>query len=159
MKRFVLRAMFALTAVAMALTASAATAAENVPFLAEHVESFQGFWRQYQVWSGPGAGTVLGKFSVVALLQDKPADGPHIAAKVAGSMTITAGKGDDLLYVDIIQTQQGTEWLGPGKEWTGSFTIAGGTGRFADATGSGTAFTVENSDGTVTTTFDGTIAF
>ena len=116
MKRFVLGAMFALTAVAMALTASAATAAENVPFLAEHVESFQGFWRQYQVWSGPGGnglGEILGQSRCSRTNRPTAA---HIAAKVAGSMTITAGTGDDLLYVNIIQTQQGTEWLGPGKE-------------------------------------------
>jgi len=39
------------------------------------------------------------------------------------------------------------------------YTIVGGTGRFASAGGIGTTVAKDNSDGTVTSTFDGTITF
>ena len=145
MKRYMLSAMFALAAVALALTASMAAAEKDSPFTAKYVLTIDEFYGNHIVASGPGSGTVVGKSSMVAHVQLK-------GEKAVGSATITAANGD-LIYIVSTQTEE------PGTPAVGPYTIVGGTGRFASASGTGTTVAKDNPDGTVTSTFDGTISF
>ena len=68
--------------------------------------------------------------------------------------TITAASGD-LLYADYEQVLDVATLT-----WKGSYTFTGGTGRFADATGTGEFdVTLDLNAGTVTGSLDGTISF
>jgi hypothetical protein len=72
------------------------------------------------------------------------------------SSTWTTARGDSI-YVEDTQ-----EFVGDGM-YVGPYTIVGGTGRFADVSGSGmlVSTVTYNSDGTATVTgyFDGTIGY
>jgi len=145
MKRYMLGAMFVLAAVSLALTASVATAEKDAPFTAQYVLTIDEVYGKHIVASGLGSGTVVGKSSMVAHVQLK-------GEKAVGSATITAANGD-LLYIVSTQIEK------PGTPAVGPYTIVGGTGHFANASGTGTTVAKDNPDGTVTSTFDGTINF
>jgi len=145
MKRYLLWTMFALAAVALALSPSMAAAAKDAPFTAKYVLTIDAVYGNHIVASGPGSGTVVGKSSLVAHVQRK-------GKEFVGSGTITASNGD-LIYTASTQTEE------PGKPGVGPYTIVGGTGRFANASGTGTTVATDNPDGTVTATYDGTISF
>lgn len=69
----------------------------------------------------------------------------------SGPLTITAANGDEL-FLDTYgwSTSEGAD---------GDYVITGGTGRFADATGSGSFDVVVYADGSQTATLDGTISY
>ena len=145
MKRYMLWTMFALAAIALALTASVATAAKDAPFTAKYVLTIDEVYGNHIVASGPGSGAVVGRSSMVAHVKRK-------GDEFVGSGTITAANGD-LIYIISTQIEE------PGMPGIGPYTIVGGTGRFASASGTGTTVAKDNPDGTVTRTFDGTISF
>jgi hypothetical protein len=103
----------------------------------------------YEDWIGTGSGTIVGNSSCEALARD-------IGKNVEGHLTITAANGDSLV-IDFTQTRVDS------FTFTGSFTVVGGTGRFAEASGTGTIVAVAtlNPDGTTTITVscDGWISF
>ncbi len=134
-----------LATIGLALLPSLATAEKDAPFKAEYLLTVDEFYGNHIVASGPGTGTVVGNSSVVAHVQRK-------GVKDVGSATITAANGD-LIYIVSTQTEE------PGTPAVGPYTIVGGTGRFATARGTGTTVAKDNPDGTVTSTFEGTISF
>jgi hypothetical protein len=69
----------------------------------------------------------------------------------SGPLTITAANGDEL-FLDTFG------WSFP-DGGDGDYVITGGTGRFEDATGSGSFDVVVNADGSQTATLDGTISY
>lgn len=135
----------ALAAIGLALLPSVATADKDAPFTAKYVLTVDEFYGNHIVASGPGTGTVVGNSSMVARVQRK-------GEKDVGSATITAANGD-LIYIVSTQTEK------PGTPAVGPYTIVGGTGRFANARGTGTTVAKDNPDGTVTSTLDGWISF
>jgi hypothetical protein len=145
MKRKFLWATFVPAAVALALILNVAAAVKDAPFTAEYVLTIDEVYGNHIVASGPGSGTVVGKSSLVAHVQ-------RHGEKFVGSGTITAANGD-LIYTVSTQTEE------PGKPGVGPYTIVGGTGRFANVSGTGTTIATDNPDGTVTATYDGTISF
>jgi hypothetical protein len=134
-----------LATIGLALLPSVATAEKDAPFTAKYLLTVDEFYGSHIVASGPGTGTVVGISSMVAHVHLK-------GTKSVGSATITAANGD-LIYLVSTQTEE------PGTPAVGPFTIVGGTGRFANASGSGTTVARDNPDGTVTSTLDGTISF
>ena len=101
----------------------------------------------YNVWSGTGTGTFVGNSSYLV--------SAHIAGKKAVFIvTITAANGDSL-NLEGAQT-----WDADTQTWVGPFTIVGGTGRFANATGGGTVTAMAaDTEGTEINVYDGTISF
>ena len=67
-------------------------------------------------------------------------------------VTLEAANGDQIELVAHYRAD------GSGG-WTGTYEISGGTGRFADATGSGTLEAERNPDGTFAADAEGTISF
>jgi hypothetical protein len=105
----------------------------------------------YEDWIGTGSGTIVGSSFCEAFARDI-----GYLKKVEGHATITAANGDSLL-IDFTETYVGE------LTFSGPYTVVGGTGRFADASGTGTniAILTPNPDGTTTVTlsFDGWISF
>lgn len=101
----------------------------------------------YWVWTGTGSGSFVGNSSYVA--------SGHITSKKALFIaTITAANGDSL-NLEGMQT-----WQADTQTWVGPFTIIGGTGRFANATGGGTVTSMAaDTQGTEIDVYDGTISF
>jgi hypothetical protein len=66
--------------------------------------------------------------------------------------TLTAANGDTLTLRDVRTVVSGTEA-------SGTWTVIGGTGRFAGATGSGTSDSIRPGDGTCTQTWSGSIVY
>jgi hypothetical protein len=101
------------------------------------------------VREGPGEATYLGPFTEVNDYS-KQGDGYQ------GIATLTDANGDSLVLA------WETEPVGPpgqATDYTGTYQIMGGTGAFADATGSGTMRVHVNPDNTTDQVFDGTISF
>ena len=128
--------MLAATIVVMALAAMPAVAEERLPF--------SGTYRGTVAFTGPasaafqGSGTAshLGKSTIVGTVQAVgPASSCSDGFAARHMITLTAANGDQLFLVVTDDSCQ----VAPGEyEGTGTFEITGGTGRFADATGSGT---------------------
>ena len=149
-RRGALPALLAIAAIGLVLPVSPAAAAQEHNFKAV-VNSFTyaDYHGGYNVFDLTGTGTVVGDFSAVSAIHFR-----HGFTSGEGSWTITAANGD-LLYVVFEQT--GSFETG---YWAGPYTIVGGTGRFANATGAG--WTVTTSDATgypVSASVDGTISF
>ena len=124
-----------------------APATAQKPFSAVYVTSFVEHDGAYWSFSGPGTGTIVGPSTVVCWVHQP------WASKARGTGTITTDTGDSL-YFDFTQTLDKDT-----RAYVGPYTIVGGTGRFGNASGTGTFIATDNPDRTVTLTFDGTISF
>jgi hypothetical protein len=118
---------------------------------AQHAVPFDGFAEIAMEGSslvGEGEGTVLGRFNEVAY---PVITGNTFSAKVY----LTAANGDtvDKMARGTITT------LGNTTVFAGTFTVNGGTGRFAHATGSGEVIMILFPDGIIAQTYEGTSRF
>ena len=144
-------AVVAATAVSLASIAVSAVAAET-PFkgTANAVETSQGFPIVTVTRNGTGTATYLGKYTSHVTLQVNV-----LTARATGAATFTAANGDTLTT-----TVDGRSTLiAPGVlSIVEVYTITGGTGRFADATGTFTGeIIVTQATGVSTGTFSGVI--
>ena len=154
-RRGVVRATVVVLAALVALAAGlaipgfvqAADPSAPKPFSAAYVTSFVEHDGAYWSFSGTGTGTVVGPSTVVCWVHQP------WASKARGTMTITTEKCDSL-YTEFTQTLNKDT-----RAHVGPYTIVGGTGRFENASGTGTFIASDNPDWTVTLTFDGTISF
>jgi hypothetical protein len=150
--RLTLWAVLALVVVGVAAVAVVAAAAQDRPFKAIWIaisanSSKQGAW-DYN--SGQGTASVVGAFTIEGW--------SHLMGKrnkCEGYETLTDAKGDKL-YGTFEQA-----WDEATHAFVGPYTITGGTGRYAGATGTGTKTSTIPVpwDGTVPVTWDGTINF
>jgi hypothetical protein len=142
-----LGAVLALVAIGAAVVVTVATADQTVPLSAVYVTPYVDNDGRYQVYSGPGSGTAVGASTAVFHV--------HLtgSGKADGLGTITAANGD-LLYVQFTQ-----EFDVPTLSDVGPFTVVGGTGRFANASGTGTIIATVTSPGVVRASLEGTISF
>jgi hypothetical protein len=143
MKRFVVFLAPVLTAVAM-LGAFPAKGA------AQHAVPFDGFaeiaFAPDGSLVGEGEGTVLGRFTEVAY---PVITGNTFSAKVY--LTDVNGDTVNKMATGSIIT------FGKTTIFSGTFTVNGGTGRFAHATGSGKVIMIVFPDGTIAQAYEGTI--
>jgi hypothetical protein len=96
---------------------------------------------------GTGEGTHIGRFTEVA--------SPVITGNTfTATVILTAANGDEVhkMVTNGTITSNGTAF-------SGTFMVVGGTGRFANATGSGQVEMVVQPDGTIAQTYDGTIQY
>ncbi len=145
MKRKMLWATLAMAAIALVLTPAAATAQGT--FTATFSGSAFAVDKDgaFYVFELTGTATHLGPSTDVIHRK-------VTGTEAVGFSTITGASGDSL-FIESTGTVNGTESHAV-------FTIVGGTGRFARASGGGTSVGVVNlNDGTVTVTMDGTISF
>ena len=152
MKRHMVSVMLLLAAVVLALTPRVAAAAEERPFAATFSPQSVTPDGKYYVYDVAGTASHAGNFSAVA--------NNHFSrggTRLVGFMVITAQNGDEL-WIEYEQTLEITTAAGT---WTGTYTITGGTGRFAEASGQGDAIVVIPTEppGPVIGTFEGTINF
>jgi hypothetical protein len=150
--------MLAATIVVMALAAMPAVAQEQLPFSGTYSGTVAFTGPTSAALQGSGTASHLGKSTMVGTVQVVgPASSCSDGFAAQLMITLTAANGDQLFLVVTDESCQ----VAPGMfEGTGTYEITGGTGRFADATGSGTFdgrgdFTT----GTFIQTFDGTISF
>jgi hypothetical protein len=138
-----------LAALAVFLLGARVAVADPLQFLSEATLAQVSSHGNDYVREGPGAATYLGPFMEVNDYT-KHGDGYQ------GVATLTNADGDSLVLA------WETEPVGPpgqATDYVGVYQIIGGTGAFADATGSGTMTVHANADGTTDQVFDGTIAF
>ena len=148
--RAILPAMWAIATIGLVLTSSPAPAAQEHTFKAV-VNSFTYSYYHggYNVFDLTGTGTVVGDFSAEVAIHFR-----HGSTSGEGWWTITAANGD---LLDLVFKQTGSFETG---YWAGPYTIVGGTGRFVNATGSGTFVTVSDAAGyPVSASLEGTISF
>ncbi len=120
--------------------------AAGAPFSASYVMTYVEKDGDLNIWSGQGSGTLLGDTSAGAAVK-------VMGKKGEGVFTITTSSGDSLVLT-FAQT-----WDEVSQTWLGSFTVTDGTGRFAEATGSGTIIAQANADGNMAATLEGTVSF
>ncbi len=126
MKRYMLWSVLAMAAIALASTANVATAAEDETFTAEFITTLFGTHDgRVDVFTGAGDGSQLGTFSVVVRNH-------FMGGKLESELVFTAANGDEL----DMRAEQTFDVAT--STWSGPFTITGGTGRFAGASGDGT---------------------
>ena len=151
-RRPVMPVLLAIAAIGLALSTSPATAAQEHKFkVAVDPDSwiYSVYHGGYNVFNVTGTGTVVGDFSAEDAIHFR-----HGFTAGDGWWTITASNGD-LLYVLFEQTGSFESGY-----WEGPYTIVGGTGRFANATGAGWSVTTSNvATWPVSATLDGTISF
>lgn len=134
-RRFAPTALF--LALAIALVSSPADAGRPRPFKGRVTATwdniFNGLLAPPAIFQGGGPVTHMGRTVQEGILFLEPPDANGVAVGF-GSVTITAANGDELTldYEGLLFAATG--------EGIGTFTFTGGTGRFADATGSGTFF-------------------
>ena len=150
--------MLAATIVVMALAAMPAVAEERLPFSGTYSGTVAFTGPASAAFQGSGTASHLGKSTIVGTVQVAgPASSCSDGFAAQHTITLTAANGDQLFLVVTDDSCQ----VAPGMyEGTGTYEITGGTGRFADATGSGTFdgrgdFTT----GTFLQKFEGTISF
>jgi hypothetical protein len=146
-------AVVAATAVSLASIAVSAVAAET-PFkgTANAVETSQGFPIVTVTRNGTGTATYLGKYTSQAILQVNVLATPPTAT---GTATFTAANGDNLTTTVVGRSTLITPGVLSVVE---VYTITGGTGRFADATGTFTGeIIVTQATGVSSGTFSGVI--
>jgi hypothetical protein len=142
--------MLAIAAIGLGLAANPATATQEHKFSAV-VDSFTyaDFHAGYSIWDHAGTGTVVGDFTA-----ESGGHFSHGYTKIEGWWTIAAANGD-LLYMVFEQT--GSFETG---YWAGPYKIVGGTGRFANASGTGTIVVISDASRyPVSGSFHGTISF
>ncbi len=146
-------AVVAATAVSLASIAVSAVAAET-PFkgTANAVETSQGFPIVTVTRNGTGTATYLGKYTSQVILRVNVLATPPTATGVA---TFTAANGDTLTTTVVGRSTLITPGVLSIVE---VYTITGGTGRFADATGIFTGeIILTQATGVSTGTFSGVI--
>jgi hypothetical protein len=153
--------LFAVTATALSLVAPSARSADTVPFKG----IFEGTFAINPValqlhFEGDGLARQLGNSEIVGDSQLAP-DGPGCFEIVADAVTLTAANGDQLFLTNV-----GQDCFDDTGHIVGSatFTVTGGTGRFAGATGTGTTQVVATPDqtgfaGTFVLTVTGQISY
>lgn len=145
MKRYMLRAVFALAAIALVLLPSVATAADfGATFTGSAWGTHDG---KYWVFTATGTGTRVGSCSLEVAYHF------YGGTRVVGMMTMTTANGD------VLKGSCEHTWDAATTTWFGSYTFTGGTGRFAKAVGSGN-FNVplDLTAGTAAPTLTGTIS-
>ena len=153
--------LFAATATALSLVAPSARASDTVPFNG----TFDGAFAINPVtlqlhFEGNGLASHLGNSEIVGDSQLAP-DGPGCFEIVADAVTLTASDGDQLFLTNV-----GQDCFDDTGHIVGSatFTVTGGTGRFAGATGTGTTQVIATPDqtgfaGTFVLTVTGQISY
>jgi hypothetical protein len=153
--------LFAAAATALSLVAPSARAADPVPFMG----IFEGTFAINPVtlhlhFEGDGLASHLGDSAIVGDSQLAP-DGPGCFVIVADAVTLTAANGDQLFLTNV-----GEDCFDDTGHIVGSatFTVTGGTGRFAGASGTGTTQVVATPDqtgfaGTFVLTVTGQISY
>jgi hypothetical protein len=136
-------------ALAVLLLGARVAVADPLQFLSEATLTQVYSHGNDSIREGPGEATYFGSFTEVNDIT-KNGDGYQ------GVATLTNADGDSLVLTWEIEP------VGPpgqATDYVGTYQITGGTGAFADATGSGTMTVHVNADGTTDQVFDGTIAF
>jgi hypothetical protein len=136
-------------ALAVLLLGAGVAVAGPLPFLSEATLAQVSAHGNDSVREGPGEATYLGPFTEVNDITKHGAGDQGIA-------TLTNAAGDSLVLAWELEPVGSP---GPANDYVGVYQIVGGTGLFADATGSGTMTVHGNADGTTDQVFDGTIAF
>ena len=137
--------LFAAMAAVIPLVAPFARAGDTVPFegIFEGTFAINPFTLQLH-FEGDGLARQLGDSEIVGDSQLAP-NGPGCFAIVADAVTLTAANGDHLFLTNV-----GEDCFDDTGHIVGSatFTVTGGTGRFAGATGTGTTQVVATPDQT-----------
>ena len=102
-------------------------------------------------FTASGRATHLGRWTNEGTIQFTPAGGNTLAA--VGEVTFTAANGDT-----VHMTIDGVLDLGTGMA-TATFTVDGGTGRFAGAEGEADSIILQNPDGSFSFSLDGVIDY
>jgi outer membrane protein assembly factor BamB len=137
----------AILSIALFLTAQTASADECVPFRGAGTATFEEFISPTTaVFFGGGEATQLGHYSSTALVEFEN------GVPVGASITFVAANSDTLEIetFGVLDPDTG--------EIISMYSVTGGTGRFAGATGGGLFDAVDNPDGaSVSTSWDGVI--
>ena len=141
-RKLMLWAVLALAAIGTAVVATVATACEVHRFRAPYWDLT---WIEkdecYHVWSGPGYYIIDGQAYDATLVVRF-----HIMGKkLVAHGTITTTSTGNQIYSTGEMTRSDTH----ANDWVGTYVITGGTGRFANATGTGTDGYGIGSDGTI----------
>jgi hypothetical protein len=136
-------------ALAVLLLGARVALADPLQFLSEATLTLVSSHDNDSIREGSGEATFLGPFTEVNDIT-KHGDGYQ------GVATLTDANGDSLV---LAWETEPVGPPGPATDYVGVYQIIGGTGAFADATGSGTMTVHANADGTTDQVFDGTIAF
>jgi hypothetical protein len=138
-----------LAALAVLLLGARAAVADPLQFLSEATLTQVYSHGNDSIREGPGEATYLGPFTEVNDIT-KHGDGYQ------GIATLTDPNGDSIVLAwEVVPVGP----PGQATDYVGVYQIIGGTGLFADATGSGAMTIHANADGTTDQVFDGTIAF
>jgi hypothetical protein len=143
------RLLLVLAAVALLLLSARVALADPLQFLSEATLTQVSSHGNDSVREGSGEATYLGLFTEV---NDITKNGNGYQ----GVATLTNAGGDSVVLA------WETEPVGPpgqATDYVGTYQIIGGSGAFADATGSGSMTVHMNPDGTTDQVFDGTISF
>ena len=122
-----------LVAVTLAFAPQQARADEQVPFRAAFTTEFESvveFPIVHVMVIGHGTATHLGKATAVTTNQAVNL----ITGAATATYTLTAANGDTV----VLEMEFEVTFLPDGVEFEGIYTVTGGTGRFAGATGGGT---------------------
>jgi hypothetical protein len=145
MKRSMLLAVLALTAVALVLSATAANAANERPLKATVEMCRYGYEGPYQLYVGAGTVPHCGYTLHYAAVD---------LSVITGTVTVYSNDVDSF----VIEFDQ--EWDDARQLCLGTYTIIGGTGKFADAGGSGRIMTKAIADYPwVVVDYEGTISY
>jgi hypothetical protein len=143
------RLRFVLAAAAVLLLSARVALADPLQFLTEAILTEVSSHGNNSVREGPGEATYLGPFTEI---NDITKNGNGYQ----GVATLTDAGGDSVVLAWEIEP------VGPpgqATDYVGTYQIIGGSGAFADATGSGMMTVHMNPDGTTDQVFDGTISF
>jgi hypothetical protein len=139
---------FGLVGVLVALQAAPAVASEQVPFDASFHGTFQITFRgcsngdNLLVFSGPGLGLQIGSASIVGVSCLHPeASNPLCSTISDTTVTVTAADGSTFGFKNQAEDCLSFTPTGVFIHGAGTYQILPGTGRFAQASGSGTVHT------------------
>jgi hypothetical protein len=138
-----------LAALAVLLLGATGALADPLQFLSDATLTQVSSHGNESVREGPGDASYLGPFTEVNDIT-KQGDGYH------GVATLTNANGDSLV---LAWENEPVGPPGQATDYVGTYQIIGGTGAFANATGSGSMTVHVNADGTTDQVFDGTISF
>jgi hypothetical protein len=148
-------ALIALGLAALGVTAAGAAGSNATPLRADVAATVAATGPTTFQLSGAGDATHLGKFQYAGTVEITDVDTHGVITDVLIE-TLTAANGDTL----TLHCDQTARPVAPGVyHGTDQWTVIGGTGRFAGATGSGTGSTdVDLNQGTASKTMSGPIA-
>jgi hypothetical protein len=138
-----------LAAPAVLLLSARVAFADPLQFLSEATLTQVYSHSNDSIREGSGEATYLGSFTEVNDIT-RHCDGYQ------GVATLTNADGDSLV---LAREHEPVGPPGQATDYVGTYQIIGGTGQFANATGSGTMTVHGNADGTTDQVFDGTISF